>query len=83
MSQSYRAGVARLFWSRAKFEDYFSSWTALFEITDFNVTISAKQKKIAFIDQISHNIKRAKGRKNKLEGRTLSMSAIENVTDLD
>jgi len=33
------AGVARLFWSRAKFENYFSLQASLFEIRDVKVTI--------------------------------------------
>ena len=44
-SQSYKTGVARLFWSRAKFENYFWLRAALFKTTDMKVTISAKQKK--------------------------------------
>jgi hypothetical protein len=52
---SYITGVARLFSSRAKFENYLSSWAALFEITDFKVTISAKQKKIGPFDAFIHS----------------------------
>ena len=39
-------GVARLFWLRAKFENYFSYRAALFKITDLKVAISAKHEKI-------------------------------------
>ncbi len=62
---------ARLFWSRAKFENYFSSWAALLEIhkcfywqflTKF---LTVEDLYVAF----SHNRKRSKGRKNKSEGR--------------
>jgi len=38
------AGVARLFWSRAKFDSNFSLRAAQLEITDFIATIFAKQK---------------------------------------
>jgi len=50
----YFAGVARLFCSRAKFENYFSLRAAPFKIVSYaKVTTSAKQKKglfHAFID---------------------------------
>jgi len=66
----------------AKFENYFSSWAALLEITDFKVTILAKQKMVLLMllltifDQIFHNRKRSKGLKNKLEGHSLAMSVL-------
>ncbi len=57
---SHITGVARLFWSKAKFENYFSSRAALLEISDDKVTISAKQKNLVLFmlllivfDQIS------------------------------
>ncbi len=78
------AGVARLFCSRAKLENYFSLQAALLKIVSYDkVTASAKKKKIGLVmllmtvfDQISGSRrsillgrKRSKGRKNKLVGR--------------
>jgi len=77
-----RTGVARLFRSRAKFEDYFLSWTALFEITD----LKAGKNLVLLIlfltvfDQISHNRKRSKGHENKLEGRNFAMSGVGSIS---
>jgi len=43
------AGVARLYYSRAKFENYFSSKAALFKIVSYDkVTTSMKQKNWSF-----------------------------------
>ena len=68
------------------------------EISDDKVTISAKQKKFwSFFQQLltkflivedlyvafSRNRKRSKGRKNKLEGRTLDMSDIDYLYNTD
>jgi len=77
------------FWSRVKFDNYFSLWAAQFKISDDKVTISEKQKIFgpfhAFIDSFwknfyyvafSQNRKRSKGRKNKSEGLTLAMSVL-------
>ncbi len=46
---AYRSGVAGLFWSRAKFENYFASQTEPFKITYFKIIIFAKQKKIVLL----------------------------------
>jgi len=53
-------GVARLFWSRAKFENYLSFRVVLFKISDDKVTILQCRKKLVLlmllltiIDQIS------------------------------
>jgi len=40
------SGVSKLFWYWAKFDNYFSLRSALFQISDDEVTISAKQKKL-------------------------------------
>jgi len=41
----YSKGVARLFWSWAKFENYFSLWAALFKISDDKITILWSRKR--------------------------------------
>jgi len=88
-----KTGVARLFWSRAKFENYFSLRAALFKIGGAEIFFGSfwcsywqLLTKFLVVEDLyvafSHNRKRSKGLKNKLEGRmqpagcTLAMSAL-------
>jgi len=85
-SQSYKTGVAGLFWSRAEFQNYFSLWAAQFKISDDKVTMSAKQKfilvffmlftKFLVVEDLYFAFSQIRKRS---KGCTLAMSAIKEI----
>ncbi len=85
-SQSYKTGVARLFWSRAKFENYFSLWAAQFKISDDKVTIFATQNfflvffmlltKFLVVEDLYFAFSQIR---KSSKGCTLAMSAIKEI----